>query len=128
MPTIRAWLAARPEEAQAIMHSNASYVFFALREPGLPGPIGSLGVPLLPERAIAVDPAYIPLGFPVWLDTRLPGDDAPYRRLVFAQDTGGAIRGPVRADLFFGRGPAAEAHAGRMKERGRLYVLVPVRP
>jgi len=127
LPTIRRWLAEHPREAQAIMHTNASYVFFQERDAAAPGPIGSLGVPLLPERAIAVDPAYIPLGVPVWLDTTLPGSDAPYRRLVFAQDTGGAIRGPVRADVFFGRGPAAEDYAGRMKQPGRLYVLFPVR-
>ncbi len=127
LPTIRAWLAEHPEQAQAIMRANASYVFFALRDAAAPGPIGSLGVPLAAEHAIAVDPAYIPLGLPVWLDTRLPGADAPYRRLVFAHDTGGAIKGPIRADLFFGHGPAAEAYAGRMKERGRLYVLWPAR-
>lgn len=126
LPTIRAWLAQNPQQAQAVMNTNASYVFFTLREAGI-GPIGSLGVPLLPERAIAVDPAFIPLGLPVWLDTRLPGSEAPYRRLVFAQDTGGAIKGAVRADLFFGNGPLAEWYAGRMKEPGRLYVLWPIR-
>lgn len=124
-PTIRAWLAANPADAQTIMNTNASYVFFALRDPTLPGPIGAQGVPLFAERAIAVDPAYIPLGLPVWLDTKLPDQEAPYRQLVFAQDTGGAIKGPVRADLFFGYGPQAEAHAGRMRAAGKLYVLLP---
>jgi membrane-bound lytic murein transglycosylase A len=124
MPTIRQWLDANPERARSVMNSNASYVFFELRDSDLPGPIGSLGVPLLAERAIAVDPAYVPLGLPVWLDTTLP-DGAPYRRLVFAQDTGGAIRGPVRADVFFGNGALAEYYAGRMKSPGRLYVLRP---
>lgn len=124
-PTIRAWLASHPEEAQAVMNTNASYVFFTLRDPTLPGPLGALGVPLLPERAIAVDPAYVPLGLPVWLDTRLPDREAPYRRLVFAQDTGGAIKGPLRADLFFGFGAQAESDAGRMRSPGRLYVLLP---
>lgn len=124
-PTIRAWLAANPAEAQAVMNTNASYVFFALRDPSLPGPLGALGTPLLPERAIAVDPVYVPLGLPVWLDTLLPDSSEPYRRLVFAQDTGGAIRGAVRADIFFGHGPQAEAHAGRMRASGRLYVLLP---
>lgn len=125
LPTIRAWLAAHPDDAQAVMNANASYVFFTLRDPNLPGPLGALGVPLLAQRAIAVDPAYIPLGVPVWLDTELPGSDEPYQRLVFAQDTGGAIKGPLRADLFFGHGPDAEANAGRMREPGRLYVLLP---
>lgn len=127
LPTIRGWLEQNPEQAQAVMHTNASYVFFALRDGDLPGPLGALGVPLLAERAIAVDPAYIPLGLPVWLDTQLPDTESPYRRLVFAQDTGGAIKGPVRADLFFGEGAAAEAYAGRMKAPGRLYVLLPAR-
>jgi membrane-bound lytic murein transglycosylase A len=125
LPTIRAWLAQHPDEAQSLMNSNASYVFFTLRDGGLPGPLGSLGVPLLAQQAVAVDPAYIPLGTPVWLDTDLPGDGAPYRRLLFAQDTGGAIKGPLRADVFFGGGSEAEDYAGRMKQRGRLYVLLP---
>lgn len=124
-PAIRAWLAAHPQEVQAMLNSNPSYVFFAPRDASLAGPLGALGVPLLPERAIAVDPAHIPLGLPVWLDTTLPGSEAPYRQLVFAQDTGGAIRGPVRADVFFGYGAEAEARAGRMRQPGRLYVLAP---
>jgi peptidoglycan lytic transglycosylase A len=128
LPTIRAWLTAHPVEAQTVMNTNASYVFFRLLDPTLPGPLGALGVPLLPQRALAVDPAYIPLGIPVWLDTELPDSRAPYRRLVFAQDTGGAIKGPLRADLFFGDGPEAEAYAGRMKERGCLYLLLPAAP
>jgi membrane-bound lytic murein transglycosylase A len=127
LPTIRAWLADHPEDAQAVMNANASYVFFALRDSSLPGPLGALGVPLLPERAVAVDPAYVPLGVPVWLDTNLPGEEKPYRQLVFAQDTGGAIKGPVRADLFFGYGANAEAYAGRMRSPGTLYVLLPAR-
>ncbi len=122
---IRAWLSAHPDQSQALFDSNPSYVFFTVRPDDLPGPLGSLGVPLLPQRAIAVDPAYVPLGTPVWLDTRLPGEEKPYRRLVFAQDTGGAIKGAVRADLFFGFGPEAESLAGRMKQPGRLYVLLP---
>lgn len=124
MPTIRQWLDADPARARAVMNTNASYVFFELRDTGLPGPLGALGVPLLAERAIAVDPAHIPLGAPVWLDTQLP-DGTPLRRLVFAQDTGGAIKGRLRADFFFGHGPLAEYYAGRMKAPGRLYVLRP---
>jgi membrane-bound lytic murein transglycosylase A len=127
LPTIRTWLADHPLDAHAVMNANASYVFFALRDSSLPGPLGALGVPLLPERAVAVDPAYVPLGVPVWLDTNLPGEEKPYRQLVFAQDTGGAIKGPVRADLFFGYGASAEGYAGRMRSPGKLYVLLPVR-
>jgi membrane-bound lytic murein transglycosylase A len=128
MQTIRAWLATHPEEAETVLNSNPSFVFFAPHDSQLPGPLGALNVPLLPERAIAVDPAFIPLGLPVWLDTTLPGageSPGPYRRLVFAQDTGGAIRGPVRADLFFGYGAEAERLAGEMKQPGRIYVLLP---
>ena len=128
MPTIRAWLKANPGKAQEILNSNPSYVFFMLREPGASGPVGALNVPLLPERSIAVDPGFIPLGSPVWFDTSLPGNGEarPYRRLVFAQDTGGAIRGPVRADLFLGFGETAERVAGAMRQRGKMYVLQPV--
>jgi len=128
LQTIRAWLAAHPDEAEAVLNSNPSYVFFTARDPDRPGPIGSLNVPLTPERSLAVDPRHIPLGSPVWLDTTLPGaaEPVPYRRLVFAQDTGGAIKGAVRADLFFGFGQEAETFAGQMKQPGRLYVLQPV--
>jgi membrane-bound lytic murein transglycosylase A len=125
MPRIRAWLKANPAEAAELLNSNPSYVFFGLRESTLPGPLGSLGVPLYAERAIAVDPNFVPLGVPVWLDTHLPDTNAPYRQLVFAQDTGGAIRGPARADLFMGYGDRAESIAGRMRQVGRLYVLLP---
>lgn len=127
MPAIRDWLRANPDKAQAVLNSNPSYVFFTLREPDSSGPIGALNVPLQPERSIAVDPQFIPLGSPVWFDTSLPGnsDVRLYRRLVFAQDTGGAIRGPVRADLFLGFGENAERIAGEMRQRGKLYVLLP---
>ena len=128
MPAIHAWLKANPDKAQAVLNSNPSYVFFTLREPDSSGPVGALNVPLLPERSIAVDPGFIPLGSPVWFDTSLPGNGEarPYRRLVFAQDTGGAIRGPVRADLFFGFGKNAERLAGTMRQRGKMYVLQPL--
>lgn len=125
LPAIRAWLKANPDSALSLLQSNPSYIFFVLRDAALPGPLGSLEVPLFPERAVAVDPKYISLGLPVWLDTTLPGATEPYRRLVFAQDTGGAIKGPARADLFFGHGADAEERAGRMKQPGRLYLLLP---
>ena len=127
LPAIRAWLTAHPDQAQALLNSNPSYVFFTLREPEASGPTGALNVPLVPERSIAVDPAFIPLGSPVWLDTTLPDnrEPKPFRRLEFAQDTGGAIRGPARADLFLGFGEQAERLAGEMRQRGKLYVLLP---
>lgn len=129
LQSIREWLKTNPDRAESVLHSNPSYVFFTQRDPKLPGPLGSLSVPLLPERSIAVDSTYIPLGSPVWLDTVLPLQDEimrPYRRLVFAQDTGGAINGAVRADVFFGYGAEAEDLAGRMKQPARLYVLLPL--
>ena len=86
---------------------------------------GSLGVPLLAERTIAVDPRAIPLGAPVFVATTDPLSDAPLRRLTMAQDTGGAIRGPIRADFFWGFGAEAGQSAGRMRQPGRLWVLWP---
>lgn len=123
MQAIRAWLAAHPQEAGAVMEKNPSFIFF--RQVEGPGPIGAQNVVLTPERSLAVDPAFVPLGMPLWLDTRDPLNDAPLRRLVVAQDTGGAIKGPVRGDLFWGSGAAAGDRAGAMKETGRYYLLLP---
>lgn len=129
MQAIRAWLAAAaPEEARALLHANPSYVFFRELEGLAPeqGPIGTLGVPLTPGRSIAVDPAHVPLGAPAWILATDPVDGRPIRRLVLAQDTGGAIRGRARGDLFWGWGAAAEQRAGLMQDRGaRLVVLWP---
>jgi membrane-bound lytic murein transglycosylase A len=124
---IKAWIAAHPERRQELFNVNPSYIFF--REERLPdpnvGPKGALGVPLTPSRSVAVDPAFLPLGVPVFLSTTEPASDVPLQRLVMAQDTGGAIRGAVRADFFFGFGGAAPDNAGRMKQRGQLWVLLP---
>ncbi len=126
LDSIRAWLAANRDRAMEVLNSNPSYVFFTELDPSLPGPLGSLNVPLTRERSVAVDPAHVPLGLPVWVDTQRPdASQSPYRRLMLAQDTGGAIKGAVRADLFFGFGPEAEQLAGNMKAPGRLFVLVP---
>ena len=124
MQSIRSWMAARADRARALMAENARYVFFRL----LPGeaPVGALGVPLTPERSLAVDPRFTPYGAPVWLDTTDPKDRArPLRRLLIAQDTGGAIRGAIRGDVFWGWGPEAADRAGLMQERGRWFVLLP---
>lgn len=130
MQSILAWLErAGPERAAALMNENPSYVFF--REvPARPdqGPTGSLGVPLTPLRSIAVDRAHIPLGSPIWIVTRHPLTGAPLRRLVLAQDTGGAIKGEARADLFWGWGEEAADAAGRMQEKSEIFVLEPARP
>ena len=123
--SIREWLEQHPEQAKPLLDRNPSYVFFTLKPESEEGPVGSLNVPLVAERTIAVDRNVIPLGLPVWLDTTFPVTDQPYRRLVLAQDTGGAIKGHVRADLFWGQGDRAEHMAGLMKQPGRLYVLKP---
>lgn len=123
LDSIRNWLATHSNDAEDVLNSNPSYVFFARREQPA---VGALSVPLTPQRSVAVDPAFIPLGAPLWLDTTLNGQ-SPYRRLMFAQDTGGAIKGPVRADLFFGFGAEAEKLAGNMKQPGRLFVLLPAK-
>jgi len=124
LQAIRDWMRANPDEAPALMRRNPSYVFF--RELSGEGPIGAQGAPLTPGRSLAVDPRFVPYGVPVWLDADHPlTDDRPIRRLLVAQDTGGAIRGPVRGDLFWGAGAEAEAAAGRMKSRGGYYLLLP---
>ncbi len=128
MQSIRQWLAAHPDQAAEIMNSNASYIFF--RELDGDGPIGAQGVALTVGRSLAVDRDLIPLGTPLWLDIEVPAidpgaPDRPWQRLVMAQDTGGAIRGPVRGDVFWGYGGDAAAVAGRMKHAGRYYALIP---
>ncbi len=125
LDSIRRWLEEHPQAIEQLLHSNPSYIFFTVRDSTLPGPLGSLRVPLTAEHSAAVDRKYIPLGLPLWLDTTFPDKGPPYRRLLFAQDTGGAIKGPLRVDVFFGQGLEAEKLAGRMRERGRFYVLLP---
>jgi membrane-bound lytic murein transglycosylase A len=128
MQSIRAWLAAHPEQAAEVMSTNPSFVFF--RRLDGDGPIGSAGVVLEPWRSIAVDPGFVPLGVPVWIDGQAPSPrrgepDLRLRRLVMAQDTGGAIRGPLRADLFCGHGEEAAEVAGRLKHPARMWILLP---
>jgi membrane-bound lytic murein transglycosylase A len=126
--SIRAWLEAHPGRAGAIMDQNPSYVFFrtAPQLSDAEGPPGALGVSLTPGRSIAVDGRFLPLGAPVWLVTTDPVSHAPLQRLTIAQDLGSAITGPLRADLFFGSGKAAETAAGAMNAAGELYVLLPL--
>ena len=128
--SIKAWIAANPARRQELLNVNPSYIFF--KEERLPdasvGPKGALGVPLTPERSVAVDPSIVPLGAPLFLATTHPADQAPLQRLMMAQDTGGAIRGPVRADFFFGFDGNAAEYAGRMKQRGSVWVLLPRQP
>jgi membrane-bound lytic murein transglycosylase A len=122
---IAAWIRAHPEEGDALMKMNARYIFF--RELEGEGPVGAEGVPLTPGRSLAVDPAFYPYGIPLWLDTTAPlAAGTPLRRLMVAQDTGAAIKGPLRGDIFWGHGPAARREAGAMKNPGALYVLLPL--
>jgi membrane-bound lytic murein transglycosylase A len=131
MQAIRAWLAgAGHDSAAEVLRSNPSYVFFRLVDNLTPeqGPIGALGVPLTPRRSVAVDRAFIPLGAPMFVTVRDPmaRRDAPSAgRLVVAQDTGGAIRGPARTDFFWGWGNEAGERAGRMRDDAEVYVLLP---
>ena len=125
--TIRQWLYDHKDEAFDMMARNPSYVFFRQRDK--PGAIGATGVALTPRRSLAVDSRYIPYGLPLFLETELPPEPqrppVPFHRTVIAQDTGGAIRGPVRGDIFFGPGDEAEYMAGYMKGRGVYTLLVP---
>ncbi len=142
---LRQWARANPSRVDELLAVNPRFVFFkeittpasstmALSEnttepeqlaASLPGPIGALGVPLTPERSIAVDPHAVPLGAPVFLSTTRPMTNEPLRRLVFAQDVGAAIRGGVRADYFWGLGDQAGDMAGRMRQMGRMWILLP---
>ncbi|MGE5504304.1 MAG: murein transglycosylase A [Actinomycetota bacterium] len=122
MPAIRGWLKAHPAEARALLAKNPRYIFYSLGSGD--GPVGTEGVALTPERSLAVDPRFVPLGAPLWLDTVDPAGQ-PLRRAMIAQDTGAAIKGPVRGDVFWGSGEAAFDKAGRMKSRGRLFLLLP---
>ena len=125
MQGIKDWARRHPARVRQFMNANPSYVFFRELPGDLPGPIGSLGVPLTAERSIAVDPRVIPLGVPVFLATTWPGTPQPLIRLMVAQDTGGAINGGVRADFFWGFGDAAGNQAGKMRQAGRMWVLLP---
>lgn len=122
--SIIAWLKAHPREAESVMSLNKSYVFFRVRHGE--GPIGSHGVALTPQRSLAIDREYVTLGTPLWIDLDHPDEGAPrIQSLVVAQDTGGAIKGGVRGDLFWGCGTPAADLAGRMKSRGEYYLLLP---
>ncbi|SDG23946.1 membrane-bound lytic murein transglycosylase A [Limimonas halophila] len=123
MQGIRTWLKAHPAKAERVMNENARFIFFQPLDG--PGPIGSQGVPLTDGRSLAVDPDRLPLGAPVWVATKQPTANAPLRRLMVAQDTGKAIQGTVRGDIYFGTGDDALAKAGRMKRQGRLWLLLP---
>lgn len=125
--SIKAWVIANPTRQQELLNANPSYVFFKEEKIADPtvGPKGAMGVPLTPQRSIAIDPQYIPMGAPVFLSTTQPNSNAILQRLMMAQDTGGAIKNAVRADFFWGFGAQAGEQAGRMKQRGTMWVLLP---
>lgn len=125
MQGIKRWAEQNPAKLSALLEQNPSYVFFRELPDSLSAPLGALGVPLTEQYSIAIDPRSIPLGAPVFLSTTYPNTAEPLNRLMLAQDTGGAIRGAVRADFFWGFGDQAGAQAGRMKQRGQMWVLFP---
>lgn len=132
LPKILEYLRSHPDEVTEILHYNESYVFFRWGDDGAEGPLGSLGVPLIAGRSVALDQKFFPPGILCYLETRKPRVTAagvingwtPMRRFVLNQDSGSAITGPGRLDFFWGSGTYAEAAAGAMKQSGKLYVLI----
>lgn len=127
MQNIKRWAQQHPDRVQQMLNVNTAMVFFSespSTDPEL-GPKGAYGIPLMAQRAIAVDTTFVPLGTPVFLSTTYPASTQPLQRLVFAQDTGAAIKGAARADFYWGFGDEAGAQAGRMKQRGQMWLLWP---
>lgn len=122
LQTIKTWLEQNPQKIDEILNLNDSYVFF---RNSTKSATGSLGVELVANRNLAVDRSYIPLGFPVFINTTDPITNEKIDQLMVAADTGGAIKGEIRADFFFGNSKDAEQKAGKMKQKGKLYILIP---
>ena len=125
MQNIKLWAKNNPDKLDSVLEQNPSYVFFRELPSNLSAPLGALGVPLTNEYSLAVDTRTIPLGAPVFLSTTYPNTTDPLNRLMLAQDTGGAIKGAVRGDFFWGFGEQAGTQAGRMKQSGQMWVLFP---
>lgn len=125
MEGIKNWARANPGRLQEMLNANPSYIFFREAPAGNGGPVGALGQPLTEGRSMAVDPRSIPLGAPVFLATSHPRSTQPLQRLMLAQDTGSAIKGGVRGDFYWGFGAEAGALAGRMRQKGEMWVLWP---
>lgn len=125
MEGIKNWARKNITKLRDFLNMNASYVFFRKLPNDLPGPIGALGVSIEAERSVAIDPKFIPLGAPIFLSTTQPNASEPLERLMVAQDTGGAIRGGVRADFYWGSGDEAGRKAGSMKQQGKIWTLLP---
>ena len=122
MQDITKWLKANPKLARYYMQQNPRFIFF--QRLNQPGAVGSAGIVLEPEHSLAVDPEYIPFGAPLWLDV-IDADQRPLNRLVVALDSGAAIKGAIRGDFYWGLGPEAFAHAGRLNSLGRYYLILP---
>ncbi|MTI14411.1 murein transglycosylase A [Sansalvadorimonas verongulae] len=126
MQTIYQWLEEHPERLDEVLHTNPDFIFFSTL--GKPGPIGAQGTRLIPDHSAAVDDSVIPLGTPLFLSTTLTLNETPFSRAMVAQDVGSAIRGHVRADIFFGAGQDAAFKAGAQNAGGKLFVLLPKQP
>ncbi len=125
MQSIKYWAKKNKRKLQKFLNANPSTVFFRELPQGLPSPIGALGVPISSERSVAIDQKFIPLGAPIFLSTTEPNSKVSLDKLMFAQDTGGAINGGVRADFYWGQGKSAGAKAGKMKQSGEIWVMLP---
>jgi membrane-bound lytic murein transglycosylase A len=125
MQSIQAWARKNPGKLHLLLHHNPSYVFFKELTNATGGPLGALGIPLTDGYSVAVDRSFTPLGVPLYLSTQYPNESRPLQRLVAAQDTGGAIRGPIRVDFFWGFGQEAGNLAGKMKQPGSVWILWP---
>ena len=125
MQGIKSWAKANPALLAELLNSNPSLVFFRELAVEGSGPQGAMGLALTPERSLAIDPRHVPLGAPIWLATTKPNSELALTRLMLAQDTGGAIRGVVRADFYWGSGADAGSQAGKMRQQGRMWVLMP---
>jgi membrane-bound lytic murein transglycosylase A len=125
MQGIKAWAQAHPGRLAELLNQNPRYVFFRELTGADTAPPGALGVPLTALRSVAVDSRYVPLGVPVHIDTTWPTTSRPLQRMMLAQDIGGAIRGTVRADFYWGSGEMAAREAGRMQQSLRMWVLLP---
>lgn len=124
-PVIANWVRRNPDAGRSLLHHNPSYIFFReveIEDPAV-GPLGAMNRSITPMRTIAIDPTYTPLGAPVWIEK---AGETPMHRLMIAQDTGGAIKGPQRADIFFGFGDDAGRAAGTIRDPGRMVVLLPI--
>ena len=126
MQTIRTWIDKHPKKGLALMKKNRSYVYFRLTKvKPSEGAVGAMGQPLTAKHSLAIDRKHLPLGIPIWLNAEHPLDKKQLEHLVMAQDTGGAIKGAIRGDLYWGEGSTAGNFAGAMKSSGRYYLLLP---